>query len=212
VRNLRREGLESGVHVVGDVMFDAARLFAPIARTRTGPAEFGVTAGEYALITVHRAAATDTREALLQLLAVLATIEEPAIFPVHPRTRSRLQDEGLWDQLTALPNIRSCPPIGYLDFTALLTQARIVITDSGGVQKEAFFHGIPCITLRNETEWIEIAEGGFSILTGLDPARVADALARDDWPTDRPNFYGDGHAADIIADAVFGWIQEHRAP
>jgi UDP-N-acetylglucosamine 2-epimerase len=191
--------------VVGDVMYDAARLFAPVAATRPGPSAYDVKPGTYVLITVHRAAATDTMEALQSLVEVLRAIEEPAIFPVHPRTRHKLESAGLWSQVEAIPHLRLAPPVGYLDFTALLTQARAVVTDSGGVQKEAYFHAIPCITLRDETEWVEIACGGFSVLTGLDPAKVRAALARSDWPTDRPDFYGDGHAADLIADVIRAW-------
>ena len=208
VENLRREGIADGVHVVGDVMYDAARLFAPVAATRPGPSAYGVEPGTYVLITVHRAAATDTLDALQSLVDVLRAIEEPAIFPVHPRTRHKLESAGLWSQVEAIPNLRLAPPVGYLDFTALLTQARAVVTDSGGVQKEAYFHAIPCITLRDETEWVEIAQGGFSVLTGLDPAKVRAALTRHDWPTDRPDFYGDGHAADLIADVIRTWATE----
>lgn len=208
VQNLAREGITDGVHVVGDVMYDAARLFAPVAATRPGPSAYGLQANEYVLITVHRAAATDTLAALQSLVAVLQAIEEPAIFPVHPRTRNKLETAGLWAQVEAIPNLHLAPPVGYLDFTALLTTARAIVTDSGGVQKEAYFHAVPCVTLRDETEWVEIADGGFSILTGLDPAKVRAALAKTDWPTERPDYYGDGHAADLIADLVRRWATD----
>ena len=135
---------------------------------------------------------------------MLEAIDEPAIFPVHPRTRHRLEAAGLWDRLAAHPPLRLSPPVGYLDFTALLMAARAVVTDSGGVQKEAYFHGVPCITLRDTTEWVETVDGGFNHLVGMDPRRVRAALADLSMPAERPPYYGDGDAADRIADAVVG--------
>ena len=140
-------------------MLDASRMFAPAAAERPGPAALGLEPGGYLLVTVHRAAATDTPEALDALVAVLTAIEEPAVFPVHPRTRHRLQADGRWDRLAAHAPLRLSPPVGYLDFTALLLGARAVVTDSGGVQKEAYFHGVPCVTLRETTEWVETVAG-----------------------------------------------------
>ena len=176
VANLAREGITAGVHKVGDVMYDAALLFAPVAARREGAAAFGLAAGGYVLATVHRAAATDTPEALAALVEVLGAIGEPTVFPVHPRTRHKLEEAGLWSRLESVPGLHLAPPVGYLDFTALLVGARAVVTDSGGVQKEAYFHGVPCITLRNETEWVETVDGGFNRLTGMDAAKVAAAL------------------------------------
>ena len=121
---------------------------------------------------------------------------------MHPRTRNRLQAAGLWDRLAAHPALRLSGPVGYLDFTALLVGARAVVTDSGGVQKEAYFHGVPCVTLRETTEWVETVDGGFNRLVGMDPARVAAALADLSMPEERPPYYGDGDAAERIADAV----------
>jgi len=202
VANLAREGVTAGVHQVGDVMFDASLLFEQVARARPGPAALGLEPGGYVLMTVHRAAATDTREALEALVAVIEAVEEPLVFPVHPRTRHRLQAAGLWERLAARPALRLSPPVGYLDFTRLLVDARAVLTDSGGVQKEAYFHGVPCVTLRDTTEWVETVEAGANRLVGLDPAAAAGALA-DVRPLDgRPLLYGDGRASDRIADLV----------
>lgn len=205
VDNLEAEGITSGVHVVGDVMYDAALLFAPVAKEREGAAKYGLDAGEYVLVTVHRAAATDTREALESLVEVLSALGRPAIFPVHPRTRAKLEAAGLWDALTSIPDLHVAPPVGYLDFTNLLTTAAAVVTDSGGVQKEAYFHAIPCVTLRDETEWVETVTGGFNVLTGMDPAKVVAALTRTDIPTERPLYYGDGDAAGKISGILTEW-------
>lgn len=202
VANLAREGITRGVHQVGDVMLDASRMFAPAAAARPGPVALGLEPGGYLLLTVHRAAATDTPEALDALVAVLTAIEEPVVFPVHPRTRHRLQAGGRWARLVAHPPLRLSPPVGYLDFTALLLSARAVVTDSGGVQKEAYFHGVPCVTLRETTEWVETVEGGFNTLTGMEPERVRAALSDLRIPDERPPYYGDGEAAERIAEAV----------
>jgi len=204
VANLAREGLTEGVHQVGDVMLDASLMFAPVAATRPGPAALGLEPGGYLLVTIHRAAATDTPEALRAMVDVLAAIDEPAVFPVHPRTRHKLEAGGLWDEVAAHPTLRLSPAVGYLDFTALLLGARAVVTDSGGVQKEAYFQGIPCVTLREGTEWIETVDGGFNRLTGMDPERVRAALADLSMPAERPPYYGDGHASERIAAAIAG--------
>ena len=202
VDNLAAEGVTGGVHLVGDVMFDASRTFAPIAARQPGPDAHGLAPGGYLLVTIHRAAATDTPEALDAMVEVLSSLGEPAVFPVHPRTRGKLQPAGRWDALMAVPGLVLAPPAGYLDFTNLLMNARAVVTDSGGVQKEAYFHGVPCITLRDTTEWVETVDGGFNTLTGMDPAKVRAALADLSMPAERPPFYGDGHAAGAIARAI----------
>ena len=202
VDNLAAEGITRGVHLVGDVMFDAGRMFAPLAEHRGAPAAHGLEPGGYLLVTIHRAAATDTPEALGAMVQVLSSLGRPAIFPVHPRTRAKLQAGGRWDALQDVPGLILAPPVGYLDFTSLLMGAEAVVTDSGGVQKEAYFHGVPCVTLRDTTEWVETVEGGFNTLTGMDPAKVQAALAGLSMPAERPPYYGDGHAADAIARAV----------
>ena len=202
VDNLAAEGITRGVHLVGDVMLDAGRMFAPLAEHRGAPAAHGLEPGGYLLVTIHRAAATDTPEALDAMVQVLASLGRPAIFPVHPRTRAKLQAGGRWDALQDVPGLILAPPVGYLDFTSLLMGAQAVVTDSGGVQKEAYFHGVPCVTLRDTTEWVETVEGGFNTLTGMDPAKVQAALAGLSMPAERPPYYGDGHAADAIARAV----------
>lgn len=205
IANLAAEGITAGVHRVGDVMLDAALMFAPAAADRPGPDALGVAAGEYLLVTVHRAAATDTAEALRALVDLLCSVDVPMVFPVHPRTRAKLEQAGLWGELEGHAPLRLTGPVGYLDFTALLLTARGVLTDSGGVQKEAFFHRIPCITLRPTTEWVETVEGGFNRLVGMDRKLLHAALADLTVPDERPDYYGDGHASDQIADLVVNW-------
>jgi UDP-GlcNAc3NAcA epimerase len=202
VGNLSREGITAGVHMVGDVMLDAALLFADAAAHGPGPEAYGLTPRAYILVTVHRAAATDTTEALASLVQVLGALPGPALFPVHPRTRAKLEAAGLWEAATRIPDVQLVAPVGYLDFTRLLTQARAVVTDSGGVQKEACLHRIPCVTLRDTTEWTETVTHGFNTLTGMDAARVAAALVTASIPPTAPDLYGDGHASERIADLV----------
>ncbi|HMM48374.1 MAG TPA: UDP-N-acetylglucosamine 2-epimerase (non-hydrolyzing) [Miltoncostaeaceae bacterium] len=207
VANLRREGITANVHQVGDVMLDASLMFAPAAAARPGPEALGLPAGEYLLVTIHRAAATDTPEALRAMVDVLRAIDEPAVFPVHPRTRHKLEAAGLWDELRIHTPLRLTGPVGYLDFTALLLKARAVVTDSGGVQKEAYFHGIPCFTLRDTTEWTETVEAGCNRLTGMNREHVPAALNDLSLPAERPPFYGTGDAAERIADLI---VAHHR--
>jgi UDP-GlcNAc3NAcA epimerase len=161
VANLRREGVERGVHHVGDIMFDVA-LHARNAAARSDVLErLGVGDGGFRLATVHRAENTDTPQRLRAVLAFLAEAarEAPIVLPLHPRTRQKAAELGL-----GLDGLRVCGPVGYLDMTRLLMGCRDVLTDSGGLQKEAYFHGKPCITLRDETEWVETLAHGWNRL------------------------------------------------
>ena len=202
VDNLAREGILDGVHLVGDVMFDACLMFGPAAARRDTSSTFGVQNGDYVLVTVHRAAATDTLPALRSLVDVLKAVDGPAVFPLHPRTRAKLSEAGLLERVMAIPGLSLVAPVGYLDFMSLLVNARAVLTDSGGVQKEAYFHGVPCITVRDTTEWVETVEGGFNALTGMNAERVREALRSPSIPAVRPNYYGEGDAAERIAQAL----------
>jgi UDP-N-acetylglucosamine 2-epimerase len=200
VENLRREGMTAGVHLVGDVMVDAAQAFAPVAARRSdAPARLRVEPGSYALVTVHRQSNTEPA-ALPALVDVLEAIDRPAVLPLHPRTRAALERAGLLARAAAAATI--APPLGYLDFTALLVSAAVCLTDSGGVQKEAYLHRVPCLTLRDSTEWTETVELGWNRVVGLDAAAVARELADLRRPQAHPPIYGDGHAAERIADVV----------
>lgn len=198
--NLAREGVAGTVQVVGDVMVDVAALLAPRAREDDGPLlAAGVTAGEYVLITAHRAGNVDDPARLALLVDLLLSIDAPVVLPLHPRTRARLEAAGLLDRLAAGTILLA--PLGYLAFTSLLTRASAVLTDSGGVQKEAYLAGVPCVTLRDTTEWVETVQAGWNVLVDLDAAAAHAALARP-VPAQRPELYGDGHAARRVVAAI----------
>ena len=198
--NLRRESAVGHVEVVGDVMVDVARVLAPRAAADDGPLrKAGVTAGDYVLATAHRAGTVDDPQRLARLVELLLGLDETVVLPLHPRTRTRLAATGLLARLEAGTLV--LPPLGYLAFTSLLTRARAVLTDSGGVQKEAYLAGVPCVTLRDTTEWVETVKTGWNVLVDLDAAAAAAALARD-RPADRPTLYGDGHAAERVVTAI----------
>jgi UDP-GlcNAc3NAcA epimerase len=199
VANLRNEGRSEGVHQVGDVMYDANLALAPRARERsTALGDLGVAPGEYVLVTLHRQA-NARPEPLRAVLEALAELDEPVVFPVHPRTRAVLDEEGIRPP----GRIRLLPPVGYLDFAALASQARVVATDSGGVQKEAYWYRVPCVTLRETTEWVETLETGWNVLVGTDTRRIAAALADPPRSAAHPDLYGDGRAAERIVELLY---------
>ena len=199
-QNLALEGITDGVEIVGDVMVDVAQLVGPRARADDGPLEAaGVRAGEYLLVTAHRAGNVDDPTRLLALVELLLSLDAPVVLALHPRTRSRLQDAGLLERLAAQTIL--LPPLGYRAFTSLLTRARAVLTDSGGVQKEAYLAGVPCVTLRDSTEWVETVQAGWNTLVDLDAAAARAALAKPP-PGERPELYGDGQAAQRVVAAM----------
>ena len=202
--NLRSEGISGKVEVVGDVMVDVALRWQPEARERTADlaANLGVQPHEYLLVTAHRAGNVDDPERLTMLMDLLRALPAPVVFPVHPRTRERLRAMGSWEQLTeGIEGMHVTEPLGYAEFTALLCGARAMLTDSGGVQKEAYLAGVPCITLRANTEWVETVDAGWNTLVDLDPRAALAALERK-LPTDHPQLYGDGHAAERCVAAI----------
>jgi UDP-N-acetylglucosamine 2-epimerase (non-hydrolysing)/UDP-GlcNAc3NAcA epimerase len=202
VENLRRESVAGAVELVGDVMVDVAQLLQPAARARTAALEpYAVEPGGYLLATAHRAGNVDDPVRLRVLVDLLLALPLPTILPLHPRTRARLEATGLLETVTAAEHIRLAPPLGYLDFTALLCNASVIVTDSGGVQKEAYLAGVPCVTLRPSTEWVETVEAGWNVLVDLDTAAALAALDRTP-PVERPQLYGDGCAGERVAAAV----------
>ncbi|HXD54304.1 MAG TPA: UDP-N-acetylglucosamine 2-epimerase (non-hydrolyzing) [Solirubrobacteraceae bacterium] len=201
--NLRGESVAGRVEVVGDVMVDVAERWRPRAlEDSTTRAGYGLSDGDYLLLTAHRAGNVDDPAQLERLVALIEALPGPAaIMPLHPRTRARLREASLYARLEAVPGLRIAAPLGYAEFTALLVRARAVLTDSGGVQKEAYLAGVPCVTLRENTEWTETVQAGWNALVGLDPARALAALAKDP-PDERPRLYGDGHAAERCVRAI----------
>jgi UDP-GlcNAc3NAcA epimerase len=197
-RTLRGEGIAGEVVVVGDVMVDVALMLAPTALTRSVD-PWGVRPGEYLLATAHRAGNVDSPARLERLVELLLAVPGPVILPLHPRTRARLEAAGLYERLER--GVRLVAPLGYLDFTALLLHARAVLTDSGGVQKEAYLAGVPCVTLRSTTEWTETVDVGWNALVDLDAEAAVAALERP-VPSERPPLYGDGRAGERVVTAL----------
>jgi UDP-GlcNAc3NAcA epimerase len=182
VANLRHEGVQAGVHHIGDVMYDASLFAAAAARRSQVLDRLGIAGRPYAVATVHRAESTDDRKTLGEILAFLRAQARGCIvvFPVHPRTRKEIEGWKL-----DLAGLLTCDPLGYLDMHRLLQSASAVFTDSGGLQKEAYFHRVPCVTLRSETEWVETIEAGWNRLWKGPPYGSRKEI----------DAYGDGHAA-----------------
>ncbi len=208
MRNLQEEGRGEGAVLVGDVMADVALTFGPIADRRSDALNrLGLESGGFCVATAHRAGNVDDPERLGRLVEVLArgARTAPVIFAVHPRTRARLEAAGALDSLEER-GIRAIDPLGYLDMTALVRASRAVLTDSGGLQKEAFLASVPCVTMREETEWVETVEAGWNRLVGLDPEAAAAALEELPRPGERSSpaaeMYGGGKAGERVAAAI----------
>lgn len=192
-RNARNEGITQGVEVVGDVMYDLLlQVQAKIDdHVRMLLPKLGVTSQDYLLVTVHRASNTDDPEAMHDIANVLNTLEMPIIFPIHPRTQACL---GKYE-ITWKKHIRFIEPVGYIDMLALQSRAYRILTDSGGIQKEAFLLGVPCITLREETEWIEMVDTGWNVLVGRNQEAILNAISLPKPNLPRRNPFGEGDAA-----------------
>ena len=200
VENLRNEQTTGEAVLVGDVMVDVALATRERVRARADVLDrLGLSSGAYLLATAHRVANVDDPDHLQALVELLGAIPGPILLPLHPRTRARLEAGGLIERAMGVAQIT--PPLGYLEFAALLHHAKAVLTDSGGVQKEAYLAGVPCVTLRDSTEWTETIDSGWNTLVGLDPAAALAALAKPK-PTTHPDLYGDGKAADRVVAAI----------
>jgi UDP-N-acetylglucosamine 2-epimerase len=196
VANLARESVAGRVELVGDVMVDVAEAVRPRAAALPLPA--GVPE-DFVLATAHRAGNVDDPARLLALVELLEAVPAKVVLPLHPRTRARLEAAALLDRVEAALVVT--PPLGYLEFTALLVRARAVLTDSGGVQKEAYLAGVPCVTLRDSTEWVETVDAGWNVLVDLDRDAALGALGRTP-PAARPPLYGDGRAGERVVAAL----------
>jgi UDP-N-acetylglucosamine 2-epimerase (non-hydrolysing)/UDP-GlcNAc3NAcA epimerase len=201
IANLALEGID-GAEVVGDVMVDVALEAQPRARERLDLVRaHGVEPGAYLLATAHRAGNVDDPARLRMLVELLGGVSEPVVLPLHPRTRARLEAAGLLERLSTGGSVRVTQPLGYLELTALLCNARAVLTDSGGLQKEAYLAGVPCVTLRDRTEWVETVETGWNTLVDLDLEAARLALVHPQ-PAERPQLYGDGRAGERVVAAL----------
>jgi UDP-GlcNAc3NAcA epimerase len=190
------ERVPGQIEVVGDVMADACYRLAPIARERSRILhELGLEPGRYVAATIHRQANVQPNR-LARIVDGLGRLGERVVFPAHPRTRSVLGDLP--------PNVEVVAPLGYLDMAALVSQARVLVTDSGGLQKEAYWYGVPCVTARPSTEWVDTVEVGANVLVDDDPEKLAAATAAAAMPLERPTLYGDGHAAERVAASLAG--------
>jgi UDP-N-acetylglucosamine 2-epimerase (non-hydrolysing)/UDP-GlcNAc3NAcA epimerase len=203
IENLAAERVAGEPHLVGDVMADVSLAFAPIAEQRSDILErLGLASGEYVAATAHRAGNVDDPRRLALLVALLEAVPTTVVLPLHPRTAMRLAQADLRARLDDAPNVVLTAPLGYLDFTKLAAHARTVLTDSGGVQKEAFLLGVPCVTMRDTTEWVETVAAGWNTLVDLDRAAALAALQQPRPAGERPEPYGGGHAAERVCDVL----------
>jgi UDP-N-acetylglucosamine 2-epimerase len=199
VDQLASEGVTRGVHLTGDVMYDAVLFNGGLAERRSDVmARLRLTSRGYKLATVHRPRNTNRPEALSAILTALGKLDGAVVFPAHPRTQAALRRYGLEPP----GNVRLIDAVGYLDMLVLEKHARLILTDSGGVQKEAYFFAVPCVTLRTETEWVETVAAGWNVLAGADPARIV-AAAQELAPTGEPAaVFGDGRASEKVAEIM----------
>lgn len=206
IKNLMAEGISKGVHNVGDVMYDVALHYRDRARQQSAILnDLKLLECGFALATCHRAENTDDPKRLGEIVAALEKIADtmPVVFPLHPRTRKLIDDYGLRHHLEA---VKIVEPLPFLDMVALEQAAKVILTDSGGVQKEAFFYGVPCVTMRDETEWIETVEQGWNQLVGASASAILDAVSQpmQSKPTSTTAPYGDGNAAHNIVAKLVG--------
>ncbi len=192
VDNLSREGIVRGVHIVGDVMADSLAYASERVNDSSGVlSRYELTKGRYLLATIHRPENTDHPGRLEGIMEALNALSETVLFPVHPRTLKVMKETGG----VLSRHVKLAEPMGYLDMVALEKSARMILTDSGGIQKEAYWLSVPCITLRDETEWVETVQTGWNILTGADKEKIVHAVESFEQPSSHPLLYTDGHSA-----------------
>lgn len=210
LENLRKEGITKGVHLVGDTMYDAVLHFGEILPERSPIMErLHLDPQGYLLATLHRPSNVDNEDNLCEILEAFLEIGEPIIFPVHPRTRKRIEKLNTsFKKALSSSQLKIIDPVGYLDMLMLEKNASVIITDSGGIQKEAYFFAVPCVTTRNETEWVETVAGGWNAVVGTDRSLIVAEALNKKRQRSQENFYGDGDAAKKILQALQNASQE----
>jgi len=215
-KNLEREGIIEGVYVVGNTIVDAVFQNSEIAERKSKILEkFGLKSKEYAVLTAHRAENTDSAENLKKLVEIIESLPISVVYPVHPRTEKRLKGLGLWERLKAKDHVILTKPLGYLDFLKLQKNAKIVLTDSGGIQEESIILSVPCLTLRYNTERPETIKAGGNVLVGLEKERVihyVDKLLNDEdfynGMVNAPNPFGDGKSGERMVDILLSLYEK----
>jgi UDP-N-acetylglucosamine 2-epimerase len=198
VENLSKEGIIQGVYLLGDVMYDAVLQFSKIAQRKSKVLEeLRLQPRNYLLATIHRPCNTDNPQNLRNILKAFIEIDEPTILPIHPRTRKQIST--MEAKILDRTKIKIIPPVGFLDMLMLEQNARMILTDSGGIQKEAYFFNVPCVTLRTETEWVETVRAGWNEIVGSTREKIVRTVKEKVWPTEKPPaIFGDGHASASI--------------
>jgi len=202
VKLLKKEGITTGVHFVGDVMHDIRKKIKNQKSKIKILEKYTIKPQKYILATVHRQENTDIRQHLENIIEAFMKIEETIIFPAHPRTVKFLKGYGLDKIIAKYPHIKIIEPVGFFEMVALEKNARLILTDSGGVQKEAYLNRVPCVTLRNETEWIETVASGWNRLGGTNVAKIVRLAKNFPRPKNHPNFLGDGRAYKKISSII----------
>ena len=200
IKNLNDEGIKKGVVNTGDVMYDAVLMFKPLSEKSDILKTLNVDSKKYNLITIHRASNTDNLENLLNILNGANESGQLSIFPIHPRTKNIIKNNGI--SIDSFKKIKFIEPLGYLDFMKLASNAKTITTDSGGLQKEAYWHGVPCITVREETEWVETVESGWNCIVGTNKEKLISAITSFRPLGYRSNLYGDGFASKLILQTI----------
>ncbi|MDP8298867.1 MAG: UDP-N-acetylglucosamine 2-epimerase (non-hydrolyzing) [Candidatus Tantalella remota] len=200
VNNLEKEGVTGKVFNVGDIMYELALSVKERALRETDIlGKLEIEPKKYVLATIHRQSNADDAERLLAIVSAFCSSEKLIVFPVHPRTKKMLKEFGLSEKLSECDNVKLIDPVGYMDMVSLEVNAERIVTDSGGVQKEAYFYEVPCVTVRDNTEWVETLNHGWNVLvSGTDEVEMREAIDSEREPSKREDYYGDGHTAEKI--------------
>lgn len=206
VANLKKEGITDGVYCVGDVMADALEYNRKIAEDKSSILDdLGLTSKDFMVATVHRPANTDSKKNLSSIVqAFCSATDQTIVSPAHPRTKKFLKEYGLWDELCQ--HVKVIPPVGYLDMLKLMVHSSKILTDSGGIQKEAYMLGVPCVTMRENTEWVETVEDGWNVLVGADYRKIVDAMARFEGTGQRNDVFGKGDASEKVCEILSSFV------